>query len=293
MNSPKLLREAQIKSFRDKGHLSPVRVMSAEEATGYRAKLEAFERQQGFPLTGNQRAKTYLLFTWAYEVLTHPKVLDAVEDLIGPDILVYHWTSWIKEPRSKSFVSWHQDGTYFGLEPLDQVTAWVALSPATIEAGCMRVLPESHKLGQLPVDLRPDKDNLLSSGQTAKLSVADKDTVPMPLQPGEMSLHHTSTVHGSGGNNSDDRRIGFCLDFVPAHVKPNKHLIESGALCSALLVRGKLHHDYFPQEKPPKGIADPDSVREHEAGVASYRRMVQSLGHMTAGRFDKPAAAQT
>ncbi len=286
MGAPKLLTAGQIQSFRDNGHLSPVRVMSIEEAAGYRARLEAFERHQGRPLTGNQRAKSYLLFTWAYEVLTHPKVLDAVEDLIGPDILVYHWTSWIKEARSPSFVSWHQDSTYFGLEPLDEVTAWVALSPATTRSGCMRVLPGSHKLGQLPVDLRPDKDNLLTSGQTVKLSVADADTVEMPLQPGEVSLHHTCTIHGSKGNDSDDRRIGFCLDFVPAHVKPNRHLIESGALCSALLVRGRQHHDLFPQEKPPIGDGDPVSAREHEAGVASYRHMVGALGHMTAGRLD-------
>lgn len=286
MPAPKLLTHSQIDSFRENGFLSPVRVMDTQEAAGYRAKLEDFERSQGGPLNGNQRAKTYLLFKWAYEILTHPKILDAVEDLIGPDILVYHWTSWIKEAHSPAFVSWHQDSTYFGLEPLAEVTAWVALSPATSEAGCMRVLPGSHKLGQLPVDLKPDKDNLLSSGQTVKLSVADADTVEMPLQPGEMSLHHTCTIHGSRGNHSSDRRIGFCLDFVPAHVKPNRYLIENGALCSALLVRGKMRHDLFPPEKPPVGNADPISTREHEAGVESYRRMVQALGHMTASRFD-------
>lgn len=286
MNQSKLLTPAQVQQFRDHGYLSPVRVMSTDQAVGYRARLEAFERAQGKPLTGNQRAKTYLLFSWAYEILTHPRILDAVEDLIGPDILVYHWTSWLKEANSPAFVSWHQDATYFGLEPLEQVTCWVALSPSNTESGCMRVLPDSHRLGQLPVDMKPDKDNLLTSGQTAKLSVADADTVEMPLQPGEMSLHHTCTVHGSKGNNSRDRRIGFCLDFVPAHVKPNQHLIKSGALCSALLVRGKAQHDLFPPELPPVGDADPVSVKQHEAGVANYRRMVAALGHMTAGRLD-------
>ena len=127
MSETKLLAPAQVQHFRQHGYLSPVRVMSAQDAGGYRAKLEAFERSQGKPLTGNQRAKTYLLFSWAYEILTHPKILDAVEDLIGPDILVYHWTSWLKEANSPAFVSWHQDATYFGLEPLEQVTCWVAL----------------------------------------------------------------------------------------------------------------------------------------------------------------------
>jgi non-heme Fe2+,alpha-ketoglutarate-dependent halogenase len=286
MSKPKVLSDAQVQCYRDSGYASPVRVMSAEQAAGYRAKLEAFERGQGGPLNGNQRAKTYLLFSWAYEILTHPRILDAVEDLIGPDIMVYHWTSWIKEARSPGYVSWHQDSTYFGLDPLEQVTAWVALSNADTVSGCMRVLPGSNRLGQLPSELKPHKDNLLSSGQSVRHAFNEGDAVEMPLKPGEMSLHHTCTIHGSGGNQSDDRRIGFCLNFIPAHVKPNADLLATGALCSALLVRGKAHHDLFPQEEPPVGDSDPVSMHEHEKGVASYRRMVQALGHMTAGRFD-------
>lgn len=286
MSGLKLLREDQVASFRENGFLSPVRVMSTEDAARFRGKLESFEQSQGSPLKGNQRAKTYLLFSWAYEILTHPRILDAVEDLIGPDIMIYHWTSWIKEASSPAFVSWHQDATYFGLEPLEEVTAWLALSPSTTESGCMRVVPGSHKLGQLPYDLKPDKDNLLSSGQTSKISVADADTVEMPLSPGEISLHHTCTVHGSRGNATSNRRIGFCLDYIPAHVKPSRYLIESGALCGAMLVRGRKHHDLFPVELPPVGDADPVSSRQHEAGVAGYRSMVQALGHLTASRFD-------
>src|SRR5262249_29209277 len=188
------------------------------------------------------------------------------------------------------FVSWHQDATYFGLEPLDEVTAWVAVSPATTESGCMRVLPGSHKLGQLPIDLKPERDNLLSSGQSVKVSFDDASTVELPLAPGEISLHHTCTIHGSRGNETSDRRLGFCLDFIPAHVKPNRHLIESGAVCSALLVRGRRHHDLFPIELPPVGDADPVSIKQHAAGVANYRQMVVALGHMTSARFDRPAA---
>ena len=281
-----MLTAAQVQSYRDFGYVSPVRVMTAAEAVAYRARLEAFERGQGAPLNGNQRARTYLLFRWAYEILTHPEILDAVEDLIGPDILVYHWTSWIKEARSPGFVSWHQDATYFGLDPLEQVTAWVALSEANTASGCMRVLPGSNKLGQLPAELKPHKDNLLTSGQSVRHAFNENQTIEMPLTPGEMSLHHTCTIHGSGGNQSDDRRIGFCLNFIPAHVKPNAHLLATGAVCSAMLVRGKLHHDLFPLERPPTGDADPASIASHAAALATYRGMVQSLGHLTAARFD-------
>lgn len=282
----KQLTSAQVESFSDKGFVSPLRIMSTAEAAGYRARLEGFERAQASPLKGGQRNKGYLLFTWAYEILHNPVLLDAVEDLIGPSFVVYHATTWIKEARSPGFVSWHQDSTYFGLEPLDQVTAWVALSPASIEAGCVRVLPASHKLGQLPNDLRPQKNNLLSSGQTVKLDFDESRTVPMPLEPGEVSLHHACTVHGSGGNLSDDRRIGLCLHFVPSYVRPMKHLIEKGALCSAMLVRGQPEHPHFPPEPAPQSDCDPDAIAAHAKAVASYRGMVQALGHNTASRFD-------
>lgn len=283
---PIVLTNVQTEEFRERGYVSPIRVMSADEAAAYRARLEAFERAQGSPLKGGQRNKGYLLFTWANEILHNPKLLDAIEDLIGPDFVVYHSTTWIKEANSPGFVSWHQDSTYFGLEQLEQVTAWVALSKADRAAGCVRVLPGSHKLGQLPADLRPDKNNLLSSGQTVKLDIDDKATVEMPLQPGEVSLHHACTVHGSAGNETADRRIGLCLHFVPSHVMPMEHLRKSGALCSAMLVRGRAMHAFFPPEPEPKSDCDEASISAHAEAVASYRRMVGALGHNTASRFD-------
>ena len=283
---PKLLTSSHIQSFNDLGFVSPIRIMSPLQAADYRRRLEAFEQAQQSPLKGGQRNKGYLLFTWAYEILTNSVLLDAIEDLIGPNFVVYHSTTWIKEANSPGFVSWHQDSTYFGLEPLEEVTAWVALSPASIDAGCVRVLPSSHKLGQLPADLRPQKDNLLSSGQTVQLDFDDTKTLAMPLEPGEVSLHHACAIHGSSGNNSSDRRIGLCLHFVPCHVRPMKRLIEKGALCSAMLVRGNLEHEYFPPERAPQGDCDLDALAVHAEAVESYRRMVQALGHNTASRFD-------
>lgn len=283
---PKFLTTQQVHAFEQDGYVSPVRIMSSSLAAQYRERLEQFERAQGSPLKGGQRNKGYLLFTWAHEILTNPTLLDAVEDLIGPDFVVYHSTTWIKEANAPGFVSWHQDSTYFGLEPLEEVTAWVALSAASSEAGCVRVLPGSHKLGQLPADLRPQKDNLLSSGQTVKLDVDESATVEMPLLPGEVSLHQACTIHGSGGNRSPDRRIGLCLHYVPSHVLPMKHLRETGALCSAMLVRGKAKHAFFPPEPAPRHENDPAAIAAHAQAVQSYRNMVHALGHNTASRFD-------
>lgn len=286
MSSPKVLTAEQVRCFKDDGYIFPVRVMSAEDASGYRARLEAFERSQGAPIKGDQRTKNYLLFRWAQEIMRHPVILDAVQDLYGPDLLVYTTTSWIKEPNSGSFVSWHQDATYFGLEPLDNVTVWVALSRADSQAGCMRVLPKSHKQGQLPVRLEPVKDNLLSSGQHVVHRFDEADTIEMPLEPGEMSMHHTCTIHGSPGNRSNDRRMGICMHYMPAYVRPFQRLIDANAICSATLVRGKKHHDLFPIEAPPLSDADDNARAAHAAGVNSYRNMMLALGNQTGGRFD-------
>ena len=286
MSLPKVLTPAQIQCFKDNGYIFPVRAMSAEQAASYRARLEAFERSQGTPIKGDQRTKNYLLFTWAQEIMRHPTILDAVEDLYGPDLLVYTSASWTKEPNAASFVSWHQDATYFGLEPLDNVTVWLALSRADSKAGCMRVLPGSHKLGQLPVTLEPVKDNLLSSGQNVVHRFDEAGTIEMPLEPGEMSMHHTCTIHGSPGNRGDDRRIGICMHYMPAHIRPMQRLIDARAICSVTLVRGRTHHDLFPLEAAPARDADDAARASHAKGVRSYRDMMLALGNQTGGRFD-------
>lgn len=283
---PKILSPEQVQCFKDKGYVYPVRVMSADRAAGYRARLEAFERSQGAPIKGDQRTKSYLLFSWANEIMRDPTVLDAVEDLYGPDLLVYTSATWIKEPNTGSFVSWHQDATYFGLEPLDNVTVWLALSRADSQAGCMRVLPGSHKLGQLPIRMEPVKDNLLSSGQTVVHRFNEADTIEMPLEPGEMSMHHTCTIHGSPGNRGTDRRIGVSMHFMPAYVRPIQRLIDEKRFCSVTLVRGRSHHDLFPLEAAPIHDADENARAAHAAGVKSYREMMLALGNQTGSRFD-------
>ena len=150
----------------------------------------------------------------------------------------------------------------------------------------MRVLPGSHKLGQLPIRLEPVQNNLLSSGQTVVHRFNEAETIEMPLEPGEMSMHHTCTIHGSPGNRSTDRRIGFSMHFMPAYVRPIQSVIDAKAVCSVTLVRGRKHHDLFPLEGSPLHDADANARAAHAAGVKSYREMMLSLGNMTGGRFD-------
>jgi ectoine hydroxylase-related dioxygenase (phytanoyl-CoA dioxygenase family) len=199
------------------------------------------------------------------ELVRHPKVLDAVESLIGPNILIYHLTSWLKEPNEPSHVSWHQDGTYFGLEPFEQITAWIALTDATPEMGCIKIIPGSHAIGQ-----RPHKDttvpgNLLSRGQTIEARLDYTQYVMMPLRAGQISLHHTHIVHSSELNRTAERRIGIGVSYIP----PQCRLVND-ARVTAALVRGRDEYGHFDPEPRPAGDFDAASRAAHAAAVERF-----------------------
>jgi ectoine hydroxylase-related dioxygenase (phytanoyl-CoA dioxygenase family) len=130
----------------------------------------------------------------------------------------------------RRFVSWHQDATYFGLDPADQhVTAWVALTDSLPETGCVMALPGSHRLGQLPHTTHRAAANLLSNGQQAEMDVDAARAVPLAMRAGECSLHHTHLLHSSAPNRGRDRRIGVGISYIPtrgaARRSPSPHRI--------------------------------------------------------------------
>ncbi|HUI98836.1 MAG TPA: phytanoyl-CoA dioxygenase family protein [Usitatibacter sp.] len=243
---PKSLCEADVEAYRRNGYLFPVRVLSSTEAAELRGALQQHESATGEPLHGKWRVKSHLLFTWADRIVHHPAVLDAVEDLIGPDILCWTSNFFIKEAHSPGFVSWHQDAAYWGLDPEEVVTAWVALSPSNLESGCMKVVPGSHLESHIPHVDTFAQNNLLTRGQEIAVEVDESSAVSMMLQPGEMSLHHIRLVHGSPPNHSSDRRIGLAIRYLPAHVRQTK------GRDSAMLVRGVDRHGHFDPEPRPK-----------------------------------------
>ena len=279
---PKKLTEQQVEQYHRDGFVSPIRIMSEGEAIALREKMEAFEASQGKPIHGTQKTKCSLLFPFMYDLFTSDSVLDAVEDLIGPNILQYQCGVWIKEPEAGSYVSWHQDATYYGMDPLELVSGWVALSPATAETGCMQVVPGSHKAGQLPVDYSEvNEDNLLASGQRTLCEIDEANIVLMDLQPGEMSLHHVALVHSSRSNHGQDRRIGISGGYVPPHVRQTTNLHAS-----AMLVRGEDKYGNYPlDEYPPVSIDDPDTIDSHDRAVQLYREKSIECGNQTAWRL--------
>jgi ectoine hydroxylase-related dioxygenase (phytanoyl-CoA dioxygenase family) len=265
---PSLLPPAAVEAFGRDGYYSPIRVMSATDARKYRDALEAHEAKAGAPLQGNWRHKTHLLFTWADELVHHPRIVDAVEDVIGPNILCWTTNFFIKEPSDPAFVSWHQDSTYWGLEPHDVVTAWVALSDAPVESGAMKFLPGSHARDQIPHRDTFHKDNLLTRGQEVAVEVDERQAIDVPLEAGEMSLHHIRLVHGSKPNATGDRRIGLAIRYIPTYVRQIK------VADSATLVRGADRHHHFEAEPAPAADLDPAALAAHqrvmERQIATY-----------------------
>ncbi len=260
----KVLSEAEVRQYREQGYHAPIRVLSTAEALGLRANLENFEAGAG-ALEGKMRQKPHLLFTWLNDLIHHPTILDAVEDVLGPDLLCWGSSFFIKNPRDPGFVSWHQDSTYWGLDPADVITAWVALSDSTPENGAMRVMPATHTMDQIAHRDTFKKENLLSRGQEIMVDVDEKQAVTLELMAGEMSLHHVRLIHGSDPNPSDKRRIGYAIRYIPTYVRQ-----IAGSHDSATLVRGTDRHGNFELEQRPDFDMSPAAIAHHAAITGNH-----------------------
>jgi len=216
---PRVLTKLQIEQYHDQGFISPIRVISEQEALSIKDELEQVEKE--FPEEINSESRNNLHLSFAFlDALAHNKIIvDAIEDLIGPDISLWASVMFIKEPSSKQYVSWHQDATYMGLDSLDFPTPWIALSPSNIETGCMTMIAGSHKTKIQNHEDTFAENNILTRGQVIQ-DVDESKAVDLILQPGEMSIHHGAVIHGSQPNNSNQRRIGFSLQsYMPNNVK--------------------------------------------------------------------------
>jgi ectoine hydroxylase-related dioxygenase (phytanoyl-CoA dioxygenase family) len=267
---PRVLTRGEVEAFARNGYHFPVRALTTEQADGYRRRLEALEAQLGAPvMKTNLRNKPHLALAWADELIRHPKILDAVEDILGPNLLVWSSSFFIKDARDPHYISWHQDSTYWGLSHPDVVTAWLALSASTRENACMRVDPGTHLLDQLPHKDTFAENNLLTRGQEVQVEVDEKRVVDVVLQPGEFSLHHVRIVHGSDANSSDTRRIGFAIRYVPTYLKQT-----AGPRDSAMLVRGVDNYHHFDTEPRPKADLDPEAMEVHKRVTEEAARIL-------------------
>ena len=236
------------------GYVSGIKLLGDAEAKSHRDALERAEQTRG---SLHYLAKVHTIFRSPLELATLPAALDIVEQLIGPDILLFNVTYIIKEAGSASHVSWHQDLTYWGLSDDDQVSMWLALSPATDETGCMKMLPGSHKQGRREHAPTQDEHNVLLQGQTVA-GIDERESVLCPLQPGEASFHHGWTLHASTPNAGTDRRIGLNVQYIAPHVRQTKHDMDT-----TLLVRGEDKFNHYDADIPATADFEPEAVRRH------------------------------
>lgn len=274
-----MLTASDAANYRQDGFLPGRRLLSDDETVALRAacirdcgvEIKDTPRRQA-----NNRLKPYLLFPWAADLVRHPAILDSIETLIGPDILVFHTTVWFKAPHSASRVPWHQDGTYFGLEPFEHVTAWVALTPSTEAMGCVEMVPRSHGDGQLAHADKPDPTLMVSRGQTLVMDIDESTAVKMIMEPGDVSFHHTMAVHRSGPNTTDAPRIGIGISYIPTRVR---HVGETRL--SATLVRGVDRYGHYDPEPAPSGDATKAALAAHHDSLDRFRRASESIPEMT------------
>ena len=216
---PRVLTKEQIEQYYDQGFISPIRVISEKEALSIKDELEQVEKEFPHEINSESRNNLHLSFAFLDALAHNTIIVDAIEDLIGPNISLWASVMFIKEPSSKQYVSWHQDATYMGLDSLDFPTPWIALSPSNKETGCMTMIAGSQKTNIQTHEDTFAENNILTRGQVIQ-DVDESKAVDLILKPGEMSIHHGAVIHGSQPNNSNQRRIGFSLQsYMPNNIK--------------------------------------------------------------------------
>ena len=244
--------------YEQDGFVFPFDVLAAHEAQAIRADLEAAEAELADDTERFALLRSYpdRLLPSFDALIRHPVLLDAVRPILGPDLLVWSSALFIKEADTSHIVSWHQDLTYWGLDDVEKVTAWVALSPATLESGCMRFVPGSHKKQAVPHLDTFDDNNLLSRGQEIAVEVDENEGVDVVLQTGQASLHHGHLFHASGPNTSGDRRIAAAIRYIQPSMKQ-----RGGERLLVAQVSGEDNFGHFDIAGAPKErLSDPDFV---------------------------------
>jgi len=237
------------------GFVAPIDILSTDEARRLRDDFEAAEAE-----LADDPARLKLLYGYPDRLLPsfdtlirHPKLIAAASAVLGPDLMVWSGSLFIKEARSPKIVSWHQDLTYWGLDDAEETTCWVAVSHASVQSGCMKFVPGSHKKRIVPHVDTFSENNLLTRGQEITVDVDEADAVPAALNAGQASMHHGHLFHSSGPNLTDDRRIGAAIRYIKPSMKQ-----QNGEKSLVALVAGQDDFDHFEVAGPPKGRLHPD-----------------------------------
>jgi len=256
------LSEDAVEIYWRDGIIFPIAVLETEETAKFRSDYEVFCEKLGSRPNAAQSRNLHLFHRWAYDLATHPRILDAVEPIVGRNILIHHSSLFCKYPHDGAFVSWHQDGFYLNLSEPSLVSAWIALSDSTLENGCMRVVSGSHRSGRVQhCNSAISEKNLLPSGLEVACEVDERDATNVVLRSGEMSLHHVNVVHGSNPNHSSGPRLGFAVRYVAPTVR------QRVAKVPTVLARGQDNESYFESLDQPPSFTFEEAV-EAQAELA-------------------------
>ncbi len=270
---PNRLPHSAIAQFRADGFTPAIRVMKPKEAVEFRIRLQAIEAVVG-QLKGGYRLKCHMLYRWVSDLIHSPAIVDPVEELLGPNILCWGTDLWVKD----QFVSWHQDSHYWGIDG-DLLTAWIALSPASVDSGCMRMLPGSHLADAMEHEDTFHADNMLTRGQTISESINESRAVNIEVDTGEAVYFTYRIAHASHPNRSRDRRIGIAIRYIAPNAKQVKSDWDS-----ATLIRGENRFGNFVHEPKPKEDFDPVAVSFHRQTNENYLKILYSGTGMTEHR---------
>ena len=247
---PKVLTPNQIASYHRDGLLFPIPALNEAEIAHFCSCHDRLDRRLGGRPNARQKGDCHLHLKWVCDLATHPRVLDAVEDIIGRNILIHSSTIFTKYAHDEKFVSWHQDSYYWGLSEPRLVSAWIALTASTISNGCLRVLPRTHTRRFEHLE-SPHERNILDKGLTVSNELDVSKAIDIELRPGQMSFHHANSIHGSNPNTSKGQRIGVAVRYVSTVVKQQKNHIP------VILARGRdEYHHYQLQERPTADIEE-------------------------------------
>jgi len=260
------LSRQQIDRFWADGVIHPLTAISEDEAAALVPQFEMLQQRMANWVNIKQLPKVHLVSKWVCELITNPRILDAVESLIGPNILVWGATFFAKQPENTAHVGWHQDLTYWGLEPADSVvTVWLGLTDARADNGAMQVIVGSHKQGLRRHENKYDDSNMLMNSQNCALVPEDAENkVMVELSAVQFSIHHSLALHGSGPNLSSRPRIGLSVNLISTQVV--QHI--NGGVDAASLLRGVDEYGHFELDELPQLDFSPQAL-------ACYRKSIQ------------------
>ena len=242
--------------WQDQGYLTSLNVFSAREIKNYRSLFDELEATEGQNKSGIGLYNRHFNNRFVCELTTHSLILDCVQSVLGANVLLLSTHFFCKYPskvHGNKFVAWHQDVTYWGLEPPQAATAWLAIDHVDRDNGCMRVVPGTHRQGILAHSKSTIEGNVLSINQEIPENSFDADqAVDLVLGAGQMSIHDGMLIHGSNPNHSNRRRCGLAIRYCPSHVK-QRQANSLGKFFRAILVCGRDEYHHFPHREVPFG----------------------------------------